>query len=62
LSGPSSSAHDGYRSLGLVVARETFDAIDPRSHKTVHVIAGRTHIASDSWLMKARPGAFQYAA
>lgn len=44
------------------MARESFDAIDPRTHKTVHVLAGRTHIASDCWLMKVRAGAFMYAA
>lgn len=59
--GHSSTAYDGIRSRGLLMARESFDAIDPRSHVTVHVKAGRTHIASDHWLLKVRPDAFQFA-
>ena len=59
---PSSSAHSGYRSRGLLGAREAFDTIDPTNHKTVHVLADRTHIASGHWLAKLRPGAFMFAA
>jgi uncharacterized Zn finger protein (UPF0148 family) len=59
---PSGTAHEGYRSRGFLVARETFDAIDPTTHKVVHVLAGRTNVASGHWLVKMRPDAFQYAA
>ena len=42
----------------LLVARETYDATDPITHKVVHVIAGRTRIAAGCWLHKTRPSAF----
>jgi hypothetical protein len=59
---PAAHAHDDVRGGQMVVARETFDAIDPRTHQTVHVKAGRTKIRHGCWLYQLRPSAFQYAA
>jgi hypothetical protein len=59
---PAAKARDGVRSNQMVVARETFDAIDPRTHQVVHVIAGRTRVGDGCWLHKMRPSAFQFAA
>jgi hypothetical protein len=44
----------------MVVARETFQAIDPRTHNVVQVWAGRTRVGERSWLCKLRPSALQY--
>jgi hypothetical protein len=57
---PAAHARDGARSNQQVVARETFDAIDPRTHNVVHVIAGRTRVGDGCWLHKLRPSAFPY--
>ncbi|MHB8488786.1 MAG: zinc ribbon domain-containing protein [Candidatus Dormibacteria bacterium] len=59
---PAGTAHEGYRGRGFLVAREDFDAIDPTTHKVVHVLAGRTNVASGHWLITLRPDAFMYAA
>ena len=60
---PAASARDGINGYPrMVVARESFIAIDPRTHQQVKVLAGRTKIADGCWLHKMRPSAFQYAA
>jgi uncharacterized OB-fold protein len=58
---PAAHAGGGLRSHQMVVARETFDAVDPRTHYVVHVIAGRTRVGDGCWLHKLRPSAFEYA-
>ena len=60
---PAGSVLDAsLRGRGMVEATKTCDVRDPITGNIVHVIAGRTHVASGSWLHKLVPNAFRFAA